>query len=327
MSSLRWGILSTARIGKSVMRGIGMSNACCMQAVASRDKSRAIEWAKENGIPRAFGSYDELLHSGEVDAIYNPLPNSMHAEWTIRALEAGLPVLCEKPFTANAAEARKVVQAARSKHLPVAEAFMYRYHPVYDRVRALIDEGAVGDIVTIRSTFSFPLDDPNDIRLKPELAGGALMDVGCYCVNFARMMARCEPVCASAFVRQGAVDKTVIACLEFPNKLLAYFECSFETHVRMRAVIEGTGGTLILPSPWFPGEDRADIILRHGDQETREHTPGADTYQLEVEDFVNACRTRQPTRWPAEDAIANMAVIDAIHLSAKERCPVKVANA
>lgn len=326
MSNLRWGILSTARIGKSVIKGIGLSNACCMQAVASREKSRAIEWAKEHGIPRAFGSYEELLSSGEVDAIYNPLPNSMHAEWTIKALDAGLPVLCEKPFAVNADEARKIVKTARKKQLPVAEAFMYRYHPVYDRVRELVDQGAIGELVTIRSTFSFPLNDPENIRMKPELAGGALMDVGCYCVNFSRMMARCKPACATAFVRQGAVDKTTIACLEFPNSLLAYFECSFETHTRMRAVLEGTGGTLILPSPWFPGEVRAEIILRHGDEEKREYVAGANTYQLEVEDFVNACLTHRPTRWPAEDAIANMAVIDAICRSVKERGPVTVAG-
>lgn len=326
MSSLRWGILSTAQIGKSVMKGIGLSHACCMQAVASRDKTRAREWAKEHGIPRAFDSYEELLTSGEVDAIYNPLPNSMHGEWTLKALEAGLPVLCEKPFTLNAAEAKKVVETARKKHLPVAEAFMYRYHPVYDRVRALIEQGAIGDIVTIRSIFSFPLDDPDNIRLKPELGGGALMDVGCYCVSFSRMMAQCEPNYASAFVRYDAVDKTVIACLEFPNNLLAYFECSFETHDRSRAVVKGTGGTLILPSPWFPGEDRAEIILRHGTEEKREYVTGANTYQLEIEDFVDACRTHRPVRWPAEDAIANMAVIDAIYRSAKERCPVKVAK-
>ncbi len=326
MSSLRWGILSTARIGKSVMKGIGMSNACCMQAVASRDETRAREWAKEHGIPRAFDSYEELLNSGEVDAIYNPLPNSMHAEWTIKALEAGLPVLCEKPFTVTAAEARKVVKAAQKRHLPVAEAFMYRYHPVYERVRELIDQGAIGDVITIRSVFSFSLDDPDNIRLKPELAGGALMDVGCYCVNFSRMMARCEPNYASAFTRQRGVDTTVIGCLEFPNNVLGYFECSFETHPRARAVVKGTEGTIILPSPWFPGEDRAEIILRHGDDERREYTPGADTYRLEIEDFVNACRTHQPLRWPPEDAVANMAAIDAIYQSAKERCPVKVAK-
>lgn len=327
MSSLRWGILSTARIGKSVMKGIGLSHACCMQAVGSRDKTRAREWAKEHGIPRAFGSYEELLASGEVDAIYNPLPNSMHAEWTIKALEAGLPVLCEKPFTLNAAEARKVVKTAKKKKLPVAEAFMYRYHPVYDRVQTLIEEGAIGDVITIRSIFSFPLDEPGNIRLKPKLGGGALMDVGCYCVNFSRMMARCEPDYASAFVRHKDVDRTVIGCLEFPNNLLAYFECSFETHDRSRAVVKGTNGTLILPSPWFPGEERAEIILRHGTQEKREYVTGANTYQLEIEDFVNACRTHQPVRWPAEDAVANMAVIDAIYRSAKERCPVKVGKA
>lgn len=327
MSSLRWGILSTARIGRSVIKGIGLSNACCMQAVASRDKTRASEWAKEHGIPRAFGSYEELLDSGEVDAIYNPLPNSMHAEWTIKALEAGLPVLCEKPFTVNATEARKVAATAKKKNLLVAEAFMFRFHPIYDRVRELIQQGAIGQLVTLRSVFSFPLADPENIRLKPELAGGALMDVGCYCVNFSRMMAGCEPSYATAFVRQGEVDKTVIACLEFPSNLLAYFECSFETHGRSRAVLKGTEGTIVLPSPWFPGEERAEIILRHGDKERREYTAGADTYRLEVEDFVHACRTHQPPRWPARDAIANMAVIDAIYRSAKERGPVKVGKA
>lgn len=323
-SMLRWGILSTAGIGRALVRGIGLSKDSCVQAVASREWTRANEWAKEHGVPRAFGSYDDLLESGEVDAIYNPLPNSMHAEWTLKAVAKGLPVLCEKPFTVHANEAREVAEAARKRNVLVAEAFMYRYHPLYERVAALIREGAVGELLTIRSVFSFHLREESNIRLSAELAGGALMDVGCYCVNLSRMIAGCEPVCASAFERRPAVDRTLVGCLEFPNKVLAYLECSLEGHSRSRAEITGTEGMIVLPKPWFPGEDQAELLLLRDNKEERIATPGANCYHLEVEDFVHACRTHAPVRWPIEDAVANMAVIDALYTSARERCPVAI---
>ena len=315
---MRWGILSTANIGRAVIRGIGMSKDNCVQAVASREWTRAGEWAKEHGIPRAFGSYDDLIHSGEIDALYNPLPNSLHAEWTIRALEAGVPVLCEKPFAINAQEARKMAEVSKRTGVLLAEAFMYRFHPVYDAVLELINAGELGTLLSIRSCFTFNLKDRNNIRASGELAGGSLMDVGCYCVNLARRLAGCEPARAHAFERRTTVDDTLFGTLEFPNGVLAQFESSIESFGRSRAEIAGTEGTIILESPWFPGEDQARFIVRRGDHEDVVTTPGANSYCLEVEDFAHALRTHEPLRWAPDDAVANMAVLDALYASARE---------
>jgi len=321
---VRWGILSTANIGRALIRGIGMSASSCVQAVASREWTRASEWAKEHGLPRAFGSYEGLLRSGEVDAIYNPLPNSLHAEWTIKALEAGLPVLCEKPFAVSAGQAEKMVAVAKRTGKLLAEAFMYRFHPMYDHILERLNEGVIGKVTSIRSCFAFRLSDRRNIRASAELAGGSLMDVGCYCVNLARRIAGCEPARAHAFERRTTVDDTLFGTLEFPNGILCHFESSIENHPRSCAEIVGTEGMILIENPWFPGEESARFVLRRGDHEEIIHTPGANGYQLEVEDFVNAYRTHQPLRWPPEDAIANMAVIDALYASVREGRAVEV---
>jgi predicted dehydrogenase len=323
---VRWGILSTANIGRSLIRGIGMSASSCVQAVASREWTRASEWAKEHGIPRVFGSYDELLASGEIDAIYVPLPNSLHAEWTIKALERGIPVLCEKPFAVDAAQARKMVDASKRTGMLLAEGFMYRFHPIYDHVLDLIGDGAIGDVISIRSLFTFRLRDRSNIRASMELAGGALMDVGCYCVNLARRIAGCEPLRAHAFERRTTVDDTLFGALEFPNGVLSQFESSIENYGRSRAEITGTEGMIILDRPWFPGEDQAKFMLQRGDQVEEIVTPGANCYHLEVEDFVRAYRTCQPPHWGPEDAVANMAVIDALYASARKGVAMPVAQ-
>lgn len=316
---VRWGILSTAHIGKAVMRGIGMGVSSCVHAVASRDWTRAGEWAKEHGIPRAFGSYDDLLQSREVDVIYNPLPNSLHAEWTIKALEAGLPVLCEKPFAVNAGQAREMAAVAKKKGILLAEAFMYRFHPMYDEILARIAEGAIGDLVAIRSCFTFRLGDrETNIRASGPLAGGALMDVGCYCVNMARRITGLEPATAQAISRATSVDDTLMGQLEFPNGVLAQFECSIENYGRSQADIIGTEGMIHIPAPWFPGEEKARFIIRRGDREETVESPGANCYHLEVEDFIHSYKTHQPPRWTPDDAVANMAVLDALYRSVRE---------
>lgn len=315
---VRWGILSTANIGRAFIRGIGMSAANYVQAVASREFSRAGEWAKEHGIPRTFGSYDDMIASGEVDVIYNPLPNSMHAEWTIKALEAGLPVLCEKPFAVNAPQAREMVNASKRTGVLLGEAFMYRFHPLYDQVLERIGEGAIGQVTSIRSCFTFRLGSRENIRASAELAGGSLMDVGCYCVNLARRIAGCEPIRAHAMERRTSVDDTLMGTLEFPNGVLSQFESSIESQARSRAEIAGTEGMILIESPWFPGEDHARFIVRKGDHEEVVETPGANCYCLEAEDFVNAFRTHAPLRWAPDDAVANMAVLDALYASIRE---------
>ncbi|HIJ66460.1 MAG TPA: Gfo/Idh/MocA family oxidoreductase [Candidatus Hydrogenedentes bacterium] len=322
---VRWGILSTARIGRALVRGIGLSPNGRVQAVASRQLTRAREFAKELGIPRSFGSYEELIHSGEIDVIYNPLPNSMHAEWTIKALEAGLPVLCEKPIAVDAAQAREMASAARRAGLPLAEAFMYRFHPVYDRILETLAEGAIGDVVSIHSAFCFRLPErAGNIRTSAELCGGALMDVGCYCVNVSRRIAGCGPVRAAAFARATTVDDTFVGLLEFPNGILASFECSIESHGKSGLAIRGTTGAITLDNPWFPGEEFAQFVLCRGDAREAVTVPGANCYRLEVEAFAQTCRTHVPLRWLPEDSVANMAVLDALRKAATEHAAIEV---
>lgn len=323
-SVIRWGILGTAHIGHSLLRAIGDATGNCVQAVASREWTRASEWAREFGVPRVFGSYEEMLASGEIDAVYNPLPNSLHAEWTIRSLEAGLPVLCEKPFTMTANEAREVAAVAARTHLPVAEAFMYRYHPIYDRVLQSIQAGDIGNVMAIRSAFTFRLPDHSNIRWSKALGGGSLMDIGCYCVNVSRLIAGTEPVRVAAIERRIEVDGTMIGVLEFPNGLLSHFESSFEQYGRSYVAIEGSEGIITIPKPWLPGSDFSEYTIKRAEHEETVRVPGADTYLLEVEDFGNACRTHASTRWPIEDAIANMTVIDSLYKAAAQGRRVEI---
>ena len=322
---MRWGILGTAQISTELIRAAGLSRVCEVHAVASRDPGRAEGWAKEHGIPLSYGTYDDLLDSGQVDLIYNPLPNSLHAEWTIRALEAGYPVLCEKPLAANAAEAREVRRAAVKTGLPVAEAFMYRFHPVYKKVFELLESGTIGTVSTIFSQFTFMLYDRSEISADRELAGGALMDVGCYCVNLSRMFAGCEPTRVSAFERRSTVDDILMGILDFPNGVLAQFETGIANAERHRAEIAGTTGSIVLERPWLPGEEEAQITVRRWDHED-ELIPleGANPYFLEVEDFVAVCRGLSEPRWSIDDALCNMAVIDALYESAGEGRAVDV---
>lgn len=326
-STVRWGILSTAHINHAFLGGAALCGDSCVQAVSSREWTRANEYAKEHGIPRAFGSYDELLQSGEVDAIYNPLPNSMHCEWTIRALEAGLPVLCEKPFAATADEARQMAEASKRTGKLLAEAFMYRYHPIYDRILETIKAGSIGQVVTVRVTQNFLMRNwDTNIRASGELAGGATMDVGCYCINFCRRIIGEEPARAFAFERRGDVDNTLSGSLEFPGGEIAQFQVSMETNGYSRAEIMGTSGLILMEQPFFPGRNDTQFTLRRGTEDEVVSVPGVDCYAMEIQDFADAIRANRPTRWPVEDAIKNMAVIDACYRSAKEGCAVAVGN-
>ncbi|MCZ7582074.1 MAG: Gfo/Idh/MocA family oxidoreductase [Deltaproteobacteria bacterium] len=314
---MRLGILGTAEIARTVVRAARHVDGLEVCTVASRDLSKAQAWAAENGIAKSFGSYGELLRSGDVDAIYNPLPNSLHAEWTIAALEAGLPVLCEKPLAVNADEARTMAAAAERAGLPLVEAFMYRVHPQWDVVRSLIDGGAVGKIKALHSQFTFNLDDPSANPASAALAGGALMDVGCYCVNFSRLVCGTEPVRVSAFAHGDDVDETIVGLMEFPRGVLAHFEASIASAERYRAEIAGENGSILVESPWIPGDNPGRVVLRDREGKERITTvPPADSYALELIDFLAVCRGEKSPRWPIADAIANMEAIDRLREAA-----------
>ncbi|HOX38819.1 MAG TPA: Gfo/Idh/MocA family oxidoreductase [Candidatus Brocadiia bacterium] len=318
MKKLRWGIMGAAAIAPNFLEGVRLSSCSVAAAVASRDLSRAKSFAARHDIPLVFGSYDEMLRSGAIDAVYIPLPNSFHAEWMIRSLEAGIPALSEKPFTATAAEAREVLKARERTGLPVAEGFMYRFHPMQDRLMECLKSGAIGEPVLMHSTFRFILDDPTSIVVSAELAGGALLDVGCYCVNMSRRVAGCEPVRAMAFKRGTAVDDSIAGVLQFPNGFVAQMDSSIESHGHARAEIAGTKGSIVLNAPFNPGGERGEFIIRReGAPDEKVVTPGANRFHLEVEDFASAVLHGTPLRWPIEDAIANMAALDALIASAR----------
>jgi predicted dehydrogenase len=227
----------------------------------------------------------------------------------------------------NAAEGRAIVDAARRTGLPVAEAFMYRFHPVFDSVRAAIARGEIGRPSTLRSVFTFMQDDGAATPASANLGGGSLRDVGCYCVGLSRLLAGTEPLTATAVERRDGVDFTMSGILGFPGGLLAQFECSIENHERHEAEISGTEGTICFPDPWFPGVQSARYLLRRGESEQTIAIPGADHYALEAIDFARAVASGSAPRWPIQDAVANLAAMDALFEAARSGRTVRVAPA
>lgn len=318
---LRWGVLSTANIGRAAVNpAIQASANGELVAVASRDADRASEFAAAHGIPRSHGSYEALLEDEGVDALYIPLPNSMHREWTIRAAQAGKHVLCEKPLALDAAECAEMAAAAEENGVKLMEAFMYRFHPRTDRVVQMLREGDIGDLRSIRSVFTFKLTRPDNIRLNPTLGGGALMDVGCYCVNVSRTMAGAEPVEVQAMARNASsgVDDQLAGMLRFDDDLVAHFDCSLTMERAEWYQVAGTEGHLHVPSAFLPGTDDAPIERHFGrNGADTVLVPGADEYQEMVEHFADAVLNDLPVRFAPSEAAANMRVIEALYTSAR----------
>ncbi len=315
--TLRWGILGTASITETMIPAIQRCRNSSLYAIASRSQTKAEAWADRYAIPKVFSSYESLLASGEVDMVYIPLPNSLHAEWTIRALHAGLDVLCEKPIALNAQEAQTIAEVASQHGKLVVEAFMYRHHPIYECIRQVIAQGKIGRLISLHSEFSFLLDEPDSIVADAGLGGGALMDVGCYCIHLSRLIAGAEPQQVSAFSIFRGVDRSMSGVLEFPGGILATFSTSIESAERHRVEIHGETGVLVLKKPWHPGEDQAGFILqRHGEPDQFIPVTGENAYNLQAQEFVDAVSGQTPARWPVSDAVANMAVLDALKQSA-----------
>lgn len=314
MAPIRWGFLSTAKINRLVLAGARESDEVEIVAVASRERARAEAYARENAIERAYGDYEELLADPDVEAVYVSLPNSMHVDWSIRALEAGKHVLCEKPLARRPEEAERAFDAAERAGRLLAEAFMYRHHPQTRRVAELVRDGAVGELRGIRAVFSFPLADLENVRMKPDLDGGALMDVGCYCVSGARLLAG-EPESVRGEQRLGptGVDTTFAGVLRFPGDVVAAFHCSMDLPFRQELEVFGTGGTLLVQAPW-----RVDVggdVLIAGE---RLDVPEADAYQLELEDLVAAIRGEREPLLGRDDALGQARAIDALYRSAAD---------
>jgi predicted dehydrogenase len=323
---IRWGILSTANIGvKRFIPGANASRNGVVTAIASRDRARAHD----------VDDYAALLADPDVDAIYNPLPNDLHAEWTLAAAAAGKPILCEKPLAIDAAQAQRIVDGCRECRVLLMEAFMYRLHPQHARVRELVASGEIGELRTMRASFNFMLEpfDPNNVRLKADLAGGALMDVGCYTVNAARMHFAEEPawVSAQADVRAAfGVEVAMAGVLGFSDGRMATFDCGFRAAGKGSYAIGGTRGSIEVLDAFVPDPKSGDVsLLVTGPNGRREERISpVDQYRLEAEAFADAILHGAPLPYAASDAVANMRVIDALHRSAAAsgvREPVPVA--
>jgi predicted dehydrogenase len=314
---LRLGLLSTARINDRIVAGAAATGAVQIVAVASRDSARAQAYAGANGIGRSHGSYEGLLEDGEVDAVYVSLPNSLHHEWTLRALAAGKHVLCEKPYSRRPDEVEAAFAAAAERRLVLMEAFMYRHHPQTRRVRQLVDDGAVGRLRLIRATFSFPLRDDANIRARPELDGGALMDVGCYCVSGARLLAG-EPrsVLAEQVLGPTGIDESMHGTLRFGGDVVAQFDCSFALPLRQGLEAIGEDGVLRVEAPW-----RVDwggsVTLRRGDEVEEIEVPEADSYALQLENLAAAARSEAAPLLDRADALGQARAIEALYRAAE----------
>jgi D-xylose 1-dehydrogenase (NADP+, D-xylono-1,5-lactone-forming) len=316
--SLRLGLLSTAHINRMVVAGARASELVDVVAVASRDRGRAEAYAQEHGIERAHGSYEELLGDPDVDAVYVSLPNAFHVEWSIRALEAGKHVLCEKPLSHSPAEVERAFAAAERAGRVLVEAFMYRHHPQTAQIAGLVAEGAIGRVRLIRSSFTFPLADVENIRLRPELEGGALMDVGCYCVNGSRLLAgEPERVRGEAVVGETGVDIGFYGTMRHASGVVAQFDASFELPHRQRLEVFGDAGSLLVEAPW-----RVDwggrVLLRRGDASEEVAVEEADAYRLELDDLAQAAAGARKPLLGREDTIGQARAIGALHRSAAE---------
>jgi predicted dehydrogenase len=314
---LRIGILGAARIAPmALIRPARQVPEAAVVAIAARDPARAQRFATKHRIPRALPSYDALLQDPDVDAIYNPLPNSLHAEWTIKAMEAGKHVLCEKPLAANADEAAAMVLAAARCDRVLIEAFHYRYHPLAARMKAIVDSGALGPVRHIEAAMCIPLLVPGDIRFRYDLAGGATMDVGCYTINLVRFLAGAEPevVRAEARLSSPNVDRWMTADFRFADGRTGRITCSLlsSTLLRLRALVRGERGEMRVFNPFAPHFAHR-LSVRTPAGTSVERVRGDATYTHQLRAFVDAVRNHVALPTEAGDGVANMQVIDAVY--------------
>jgi len=329
---IRWGVLSTSRHAAATwIPACQASQRGEVVAVASRDAGRARQYADEHGIPRSFGDYESLLASPDVDAVYIPLPNHLHKEWTIKAAGAGKHVLCEKPLGLDAAQAEEMVAACHAAGVTLAEAFQWRHHPHAERTRELLRDGAIGDLRLIEAGFTFPLGRDGDVRWDPAKGGGALYDVGCYPVALARYVTGGEPlsVTAQATWGQTGVDDLLVATLEFPGGVFAKLHGGFNLPLDRYFRLVGTEGSLLVDYAYNAKANRPNIIRQYGPdwelQSTIELAP-VDSYTLMIDDLSARLLAGRAPLFPAKDAIGNMRAIDALYQAARTGQTIRVAG-
>jgi D-xylose 1-dehydrogenase (NADP+, D-xylono-1,5-lactone-forming) len=308
---VRWGLLSTARINEAILEGARPSTRTEVVAVASRDQACADAYAGEHGLERAYGSYDELLADDEIEVVYNSLPNSLHVEWSIRALDAGKHVLCEKPMDRRVEAVERAFDTAERNGRLLMEAFMYRHHPQTRKAAELVRDDAIGELRQLRSLFSFTLADEADVRMSPQLDGGALMDLGCYCISMQRLLAG-EP--ELVFGRQrlggGGVDVGFVAVLEFSGGVFGEFHCGFDLPEGNGLEAIGSAGKLLVRDPVRCRDPHVELDGRRVDVED------VDRYFLQAENFSAAVRGDAEPLLGRADALGQVRTIEALYRSA-----------
>jgi len=315
---LRWGFLSTAHITKALLDPLRASKRNQLLAVASRSQEKADEYARKNKVKRAYGSYERLLADPDIDVIYNPLPNHLHAEWTIKAIQAGKHVLCEKPLALTLDEVDAISDAAARYGKVVAEAFMYRTHPQTLKVQEIVAGGKLGKIKMVRGSYTYVATNPDNARWIPEMGGGALWDIGCYPLSYTRTVLGVEPleVFASQVTGPTNVDDSFIAQLHFPEDVYAQLDCSFKIPYHTFMEIVGEEATLIIPRPFTPGMKEKLFLTKAAKTEVIA-VKGTELYSGEVEDMADAIQLGKPSRVSLADSRANAATILALFGSAK----------
>jgi D-xylose 1-dehydrogenase (NADP+, D-xylono-1,5-lactone-forming) len=321
--TVSWGFLSTANINDKLLAGAAESDRVDVIAVASRDAARAEAYARQRGIERAYGSYEELLADPDVEAVYISLPNSLHVEWSIRALEAGKHVLCEKPLSRRPVDVERAFDVAAQSDRHLMEAFMYRHNPQTAKLKELVGEGAIGRLRLVRAAFSFPLADAEDIRLDASLDGGGLMDVGCYCINGARLLAG-EPdrVYGEQVLSESGVDELFTGMMRSPDDVLLQFDAGLVLQERDELEAIGEDGSLFLDDPWHCQSPVIELRTADGVEEIA--VEPADSYRLQLENLSDAIRGEAEPLLGRDDALGQARAIDALYGSAAAGRPVNL---
>jgi xylose dehydrogenase (NAD/NADP) len=323
MHRLRWGLLSTARINRSVIPAIRGASRSELTTVASRTLERARDYAGEWDIPRALGSYEALLQDPEIDVVYIPLPNHLHVEWTVRALEAGKHVLCEKPLALSVEEVDRIADACRRTGKAAAEAFMYRHHPLTHAAQAVVAAGRLGVVKSYCGAFTFALTREGDVRLDPAMGGGSLWDVGCYPLSYANLIARAAPVEVFGWERasDGGIDMEFFAMMRYADGSVAQFDCGFAGPFRAEMEVVGTGGTLRIHRP-FKSDEQSRLVFTSASDAVEEVPFAADTpYSGEVADIESAALDGTATRVSLAESRRTVQTIRALYTSARSGRP------
>jgi D-xylose 1-dehydrogenase (NADP+, D-xylono-1,5-lactone-forming) len=316
-----WGLLSTARINDALLAGAALSDRVRVAAVASRDLARAEGYARERGIERAYGSYEALLADPEIEAVYIGLPNGLHVEWSIRALEAGKHVLCEKVLDKRADRVAEAFDTAERADRFLMEGFMYRHHPQTKRLSELVADGAIGELRLVRAAFSFSLTELGDVRMRPELDGGSVTDVGCYGISAIRLLAgEPESVTATEVLGSTGVDVRFAGTLALPGDVLGYFDCAFDLPYRSELEVVGSEGVIRVVDPFTIGSlgiGGSGIEVRRGDEVEVVRAGDENHYQLELDNLSDAIRGIADPLLGREDAVAQARAIEALYRAAE----------